>query len=134
MKCYKVVNKSFVPDTYVSAVACGTYKIVYELDKIVKPVDGTLGIFVFKELSHAKVFLRDNWNLNMRILECDGKNIKPWKARSCIAVEEIRHFWEKICLNKNRRKNMLANINYYNCPIGTYICSELKPLKVISHA
>lgn len=131
MKCYKVVHKSCLLDTYLSAVACGAYKIEYQLEQIVKPVDGTLGIFVFKELSHAKTFLRDNWSLNMRILECDGKNIRPFNCRAILLNSTMSEFWEQVLLNKKRHKKLLNNVKGYASPVGTCICSELKPLKVI---
>ena len=129
---YKVLSKDESNNLCSVAVRNTQYKVIYEVGKPTRGLNDTGGLFVFKELSQARVFKNDNIAAYY-IYKCSVKNPRPLKYRASVYSSEIRVFWKKYNKFRSKHKKFISDINIeWECPRGTYLVSELTLVEEVS--
>lgn len=123
---YKVVRQ-LEDGLLCSLNAPSKLRIIYTPNEWIKPVDGTGGIFIFKDFTNAIDF---TFGLSgLEIWKCKVKNPRKLKYRATSGFTyEILDFWKQYSLLRKAHESV-SKINQRShpqiTPYGTYIASQI---------
>lgn len=108
------------------------FSINYEIGKTSFPIEGSMGIFIFKDIKQAKT-----WLSLARFNKHQYKILKVQTYGRIKNRKRILDWWrpEHFKLYKNNKDILREweSFTKFCCPEGVYTCDAVKPLKLLKY-